>query len=141
MANLVADEIMRLHVLIDKPKIVGTTVQGLLKVIPIVGGTFTGDGIEGTVVEGGADWNTTYENGIVHVFAKYMLKTSDGEYIAIENEGWFERATEAVIKTKPTFQANSSGPYHHLNYGVYVGELAPSPGGEPSVEITIYRLR
>ncbi len=140
MVNLVADEIMRLHVMIDKPKIVGTTAQGLLKVIPIVGGTVTGKDIEGTVVEGGADWNTRYDNGIVHVFAKYMLKTNDGEYIAIENEGFFESSTEAVIKTKPTFQADTSGKYHYLNYGVFVGALNASSETNDSVEIIIYKL-
>ena len=139
MVNLAADEIMRLHVEIDKPKVVGSTGKGLLKVIPITGGTFSGDGIEGKVVAGGADWNTAYDNGIVHVFAKYMLQTSDGEFIAIENEGFFDKSMTAVIKTKPSFQVESGGKYHHLNYGVYVGELVPGDGS--SVEIVIYRLR
>lgn len=141
VVNLIADEIMRLHVKIDKPRVVGATGKGLLKVIPIVGGTFTGDDIEGTVVAGGADWNTAYDDGIVHVFAKYMLHTSDGEYIAIENEGWFDKSVDAVIKTKPSFQADRNGKYHYLNYGVYVGELAPTPGADDSVEIVIYKLR
>jgi len=141
MVNLVADEIMRLHVMIDKPKTVGTTGQGLLKVIPIIGGTVTGKDIEGTVVDGGADWNTRYDNGIVHVFAKYMLKTNDGDYIAIENEGYFESSTETVIKTKPTFQTDTSGKYHYLNYGVFVGELNVTHGIDDSVEIVIYKLR
>ena len=141
MVNLVADEIMRLRVMIDEPKMVGNSGQGQLKVIPIVGGTFYGDGIQGTVVAGGADWNTTFENGSVHVFAKYMLKTNDGEFIAIENEGLMDKSTETMIKTKPTFQTNTAGKYRYLNYGVYVGELSPTPNGEPSVDIVIYKLR
>jgi len=141
LVNLVADEIMRLHVKIEEPKIVGSTGNGLLKVIPIVGGTFTGADIEGTVVAGGADWNTAYDNGVVHVFAKYMLQTHDGKYIAIENEGWFDKSVKATIKTKPSFQVDINSKYHYLNYGVYVGELAPTPGANDSVEIVIYKLR
>ncbi len=132
---------MRLRVKIAEPKMVGHSGQGRLKVIPITGGTFSGDGINGTVVEGGADWNTAYDNGLVHVFAKYMLKTSDGEYIAIENEGLMDKSATAIIKTKPTFQADSRGQYNYLNYGVYVGELAPTPDADDSVDIVIYKLR
>lgn len=140
MVQLEADEIMRLHVEIDDHRVVGDTVPGMLKVIPIVGGTFSGDGIEGTVVPGGADWNTRYDNGVVHIFAKYMLKTSDGEYIAIENEGYLDPSHRATIRTQPTFQASNTGKYQYLNYGVYVGELKPTPGGD-SVDIVIYKMR
>ena len=140
MINLQADEVMRLQVKLNLPKLVGPTGQGQLNVIPIIGGTFSGEGIEGTIVEGGADWSMSYPNGLVRVFAKYMLKTSDGEYIAIENEGVLDTSANPRIKTKPTFQANSAGKYSHLNHGVYVGELAATPKVDDSVDIVIYKL-
>ena len=141
MINLQADEVMRLQVKLSAPRLVGPTGQGHLNVIPIIGGTFTGPGLEGTVVEGGADWSMAYPDGLVRVFAKYMLKTIDDEYIAIENEGILNPSDNPRIRTKPTFQANSSGKYCHLNSGVYVGELAVTPGVEDSVDIVIYKLR
>jgi hypothetical protein len=139
--HLPADEVMRLRVQIAAPKVVGQTGQGWLQVIPIVGGTFTGKDLSGVVVPGGADWNTTREDGMAHVFAKYLLQTSDGEYIAIENEGMIDPNAEARIKTRPTFAADTTGKYRHLNCGVYVGELSATPGVQDSVDIVIYKLR
>ena len=65
------------------------------------------------------------------MFAKYLVETDDGEFIAIENEG----------KTKPFFSANTTGKYRYLNCGVYVGELAGTPDAKDSVNIVIYKLR
>jgi len=141
MIYLPADEIMRLRVQIAAPKVVGPTGQGQLQVIPIIGGTFTGKGLSGTIVPGGADWNTMREDGVSHVFAKYLLQTSDGEYIAIENEGVIDWNSEATIKTRPTFAANATGKYRDLNCGVYVGELSITPDIKDSVDIVIYKLR
>ncbi len=132
---------MRLHVQIAAPKVVGPTGQGWLQVIPIIGGTFTGSGLSGVVVPGGADWNTAREDGVSHVFAKYLLQTNDGEYIAIENEGLIVPNSETRIKTRPTFAANVTGKYSDLNGGVYVGELSATPDVSDSVDIVIYRLR
>ena len=78
--------------------------------------------------------------GLAHVFAKYLLKTEDGEYIAIENEGRINFNSSGFIKTTPRFQVSSTGKYAWLNTGVYVASL---DGGkeEGQVEITIYRLK
>jgi hypothetical protein len=68
-----------------------------------------------------------------------LLKTEDGEYIAIENEGKIKFDESTRVKTTPRFQADASGKYAWLNSGCYVGTL--DAGKEPGqVEITIYRL-
>lgn len=141
MVQLEAEEIMRLTVKVADPKIVSTTGCDRLQVIPIIGGAFTGKKIHGKVVPGGADWNTTHSNGISHVFAKYLLETDDGEFIAIENEGLLGTGSETRIKTKPVFRADTTGQYSHLNHGVYVGELMSTPDATNSVDIVIYKLR
>ena len=135
---LEAEVVMTLHVQCEPMKEVGEDGSGYLRVIPIIGGTFDGI-LKGEIVPGGADWNTARENGIAHVFAKYMLKTEDGEYIAIENEGKINFPENRRIKTSPRFQTDAKGKYAWLNSGVFVGELE---GGkeEGQVEITIYRL-
>jgi hypothetical protein len=141
ITQLPADEIMRLHVQISASKVVGTTGQGWLQVIPIIGGAFTGHHLNGVVVSGGADWNTMRADGISHVFAKYLLQTDDGEFIAIENEGLIAPNSTAKIKTRPTFVVDANGKYRDLNHGVYVGELSFMPATPDSVDIVIYRLR
>lgn len=137
--RLEAEEIVRLHVQCEKDMEVKEDGSGFLRVIPIVGGTFDGK-IKGTVVPGGADWNTTRNNGTAHVFAKYLLKTESGEYIAIENEGKISfHEEERRIKTVPTFQVNDKSEYVWLNTGVYVGELQAG-AAEGQIEIIIYKL-
>ncbi len=126
---------------------VGQNDTGLLRVIQITGGTFQGENLSGTIVPGGADWNTGFGGDgpdtftSVHVFAKYLLKTDDGVYIAIENTGTRDKRHEPTrIVTTPRFFA-PSGPYEWLNTGVYVGELKGGvKNGVNGVDITIYRL-
>lgn len=137
--QLLAEEIMRIHVVCEQAKEIKDDGSGYLRVIPIVGGTFEGK-ICGTVVCGGADWNTEKNNGISHVFAKYMLKTQDGEMIAIENEGKILFKDDSRIKTTPRFQISGDSQYSWLNYGVYVGELLPGKENG-QIEIVIYRLK
>lgn len=137
--TLEADIVIKLHVVCEAPYEVKNDGIGHLNVIPIIGGSFDGK-IKGTVVPGGADWNTSREGGTSHVFAKYMLKTEDGYFIAIENEGKIHWESEDFIKTTPRFQVAKDSPYSWLNHGVYVGSLA-AMANENAVDITIYRLK
>jgi len=135
---LEAEVIMKLQVQCSECLEVKNDGSGYLRVIPIIGGTFEGK-INGEVVQGGADWNTSRENGTGHVFAKYLIKTDDGEYIAIENEGKININDKSYIKTSPRFQVDTTSKYSWLNSGVYVASL---DGGkkEGQVEITIYKM-
>jgi hypothetical protein len=136
--NLEAELILKLNVKCEKLMEVQNDGSGYLRVIQIVGGNFEGR-LHGEVVSGGADWNTTRDNGIAHVFAKYLIKTEDGEYIAIENEGKIRFDEESMIKTTPRFQANSKGKYAWLNTGVYVASLEAGIH-EGEVQIAIYKM-
>lgn len=76
------------------------------------------------------------------VFAKYLLQTDDGVYIAIENLGYkyVEQEKNSVIQTRPSFHA-PRGKYEWLNYGVYVGSLSGSTeNGVRGVNIKIYKM-
>ena len=136
--QLQAEEVMCLNVICEEAREVRSGIDGYLRVIPIVGGSVEGR-VRGSVVSGGADWNTEKPNGDAHVFAKYMLETDDGEYIAVENEGILEKDSTARIKTVLRFTADENGKYAWLNKGVYVGSLE---GGKVpnSVEIHVYRI-
>lgn len=145
--SLEAELIMELEVLCpDRPE-VGGNETGFLKVIQITGGTFKGEKLSGKVVPGGADWNLSYgdykENNVIgrKVFAKYLLQTDDGIYIAIENLGYrLNDGSTPVIATNPSFFA-PEGKYHFLNYGVYVGSLEGKDfDGVRGVHIKIYKM-
>lgn len=136
--NLEAEKIMTLHVQCSDSLEVKSCGLGYLRVIPITGGTVEGK-ITGEVVSGGADWNTSFESGIAHVCAKYLIKTTDGEYIDIQNEGFIKFDEDSRIRTCPRFKADMNGRYAWLNYGVYVASLEPGIK-EGQVVITVYKL-
>ena len=124
--------------------VVGGNDWGYLKVIQIKGGHFEGEKLRGRVVPGGADWNmgvggdTEDTVSSRTVFAKYLLQTDDGVYIAIENLGY--KYADSVIQTRPSFHA-PRGKYEWLNYGVYVGSLSGSTvDGVRGVNIKIYKM-
>lgn len=131
----------------DKRLWVGENDFGLLRAICITGGSFEGETLRGTVVPGGADWNTGFGGNTpetftsVDVFAKYVLKTDDDVYIAIENFGKRDKTKEQpYIITTPRFFA-PRGKYEWLNYGAYVGALQGRvKDGVNGVDITIYRM-
>lgn len=139
MCQLDAEHVMHIMVKCPQPLQVGNSKEGFLRVIPISGGYFEGEKIRGTIVPGGADWNTAIRNNLSHAYAKYLLKTDDGEYIEIENEGFLDDNT-ARIKTQPKFHVRIDGPYSWLNSGVYVGELSTTTETDYAIEITIYKM-
>ncbi len=70
---------------IGAPVVVGKTPAGHRQYIPITGGRFHGDKIQGTVLPGGADWQTTRADGVTEVDALYSMKCDDGTVIIVRN--------------------------------------------------------
>jgi hypothetical protein len=55
--------------------------------IPIVGGSFEGPGIKGTVIPGGYDFQLLRNDNVMEIDARYVLQTGDGALITIVNRG------------------------------------------------------
>ena len=136
--ELQAIRLLTLHVELDEPKTVGQTPEGILTIIPIIGGVFEGSALRGHVCAGGADWNTV--SGMhCHVCARYWIETDDGVVISVFNEGWFSaEGNNALIKTTPQFKCDINSKYAFLNSGTYAAEL--SGGDNNSVNIIIWKL-
>ncbi len=65
---------------------VGPVRTGHRRVVPIVGGRVTGR-IEGTILDGGADWLTVTSEGVAEMDARYLIETHDGALVEIVNQG------------------------------------------------------
>ncbi len=147
--ELKAEEIMTIRADCpdDRRLVVGENDFGFLRAICITGGSFHGEKLSGTVVPGGADWNTGFGGSApelftsVDMFAKYLLKTDDGVYIAVENVARRDKTkVSSHIVATPRFFA-PRGKYEWLNYGVYVAALEGSvKNGVRGVDITVYRM-
>jgi len=60
------------------------------------GGTFEGrDGLRGTVLEGGVDWQTVRSDGVLEIDAHYTLETGAHEAIEVVSQG-IRKASESV---------------------------------------------
>ncbi|QDC08561.1 DUF3237 domain-containing protein [Oceanicola sp. D3] len=60
---------------------------GQRRIIPIIGGTVTGERISGEVLNLGADWQTIFEGGLAELDTRYAMRTHDGAVIEIINFG------------------------------------------------------
>ncbi len=110
---------------------VGQSKNGNRNIIPITGGTATGD-IAGTVLAGGADFQIISGLFSLDLDARYTIRTSDGELIIVRNCG-------PAASLVPTFETRNDGPYAYLNDQLW---LSSSPGiGIGSVTLTIYESR
>jgi len=106
---------------------VGASKRGNRNIIPITGGTLTGN-ITGKVLFGGADYQNF--SGGPAIDARYLWQASDGEIIIVRNTG-------PMGSLVPTFEARADGKYSWLNSGTY---LSSNPGmGAGGVSLTMYK--
>lgn len=121
---------------------VGETPLGRRNIVPITGGTFSGPGIEGTIIAGGWDWQLTRADGCTEIEADYMIRTDDGVVINVINAGVLcppQGGQATPARTQPRFEA-PKGRYEWLNRTAFIGtlELAPNTAG-PAVRIRFYK--
>jgi len=72
---------------VANPTVVGEMPTGTRRIIDILGGTFEGPQLKGTIVPGGADWQIIRADGFTEVDARYTLKTDTGHLIYVSNLG------------------------------------------------------
>lgn len=75
------------HVEVGEILSMGDTGKGDRRVIAITGGSFSGSGMTGRILPGGADWQLVRHDGIAEIEARYVLETDDGIRIQIRSEG------------------------------------------------------
>ena len=64
--------------------------------VPFEGGTFEGrDGLAGSILQGGVDWQTVRPDGTLDIDAHYTLLTEENEAIEVVSQG-LRRATDDV---------------------------------------------
>lgn len=121
---------------------VGETPLGRRNIVPITGGTFSGPGIEGTIIAGGWDWQLTRSDGCTEIEADYMIRTNDGVVINVVNVGALcppEPGRTGPAVTQPRFEA-PKGKYDWLNRSAFIGTLdAAPPGSGPAVRIRFFK--
>jgi hypothetical protein len=81
------ERLCRASVMLATPQELGATPLGERRIIPIVGGSFAGDRLNGAILPGGADWQLVRPDGAALLDARYTLRTDDGALIYVSNRG------------------------------------------------------
>jgi hypothetical protein len=66
---------------------VGDTPAGRRRIGVVYGGTFEGERLSGEVLDGGNDWQTLRADGALTLDVRIVLKTNDGDLIAMSFRG------------------------------------------------------
>ncbi len=119
--------VMQLRVTLGKTYTVGETAHGRRVVIPITGGTFEGPDLQGTILNGGADYQLVSLDGSrTELEAIYSIQTHDGTYIHVRNRGMISNGqdrqgqTSSYFMTAPQFEAPADSPYAWLNNALFI---------------------
>lgn len=65
----------------------GPAKYGERRFVPLGGGTARGPELNGTLVEGGVDWQVARADGVLDIAAHYVIRTDDGALVEIQSEG------------------------------------------------------
>ena len=118
---------------------VGDIPKGRRVVIPITGGTVSGE-ISGRILPGGADYqivDTLHKR--CELRAIYTVMTDDSVFINVVNEGVNSYGDDYYFMTSPKFECDMSSPYAWLNNRVFV--CRPVEFGDGFIVLRVWMAR
>lgn len=105
---------------------------GTRRHLPVAGGTFAGDGIDGTVV-GGSETALHRPDGVIVIEAVYLVHTADGAALRLIGTGYqTDDAGFAGTRMTIVFETDEDGPQAWLTTRAFVGERR---SGDPALAI------
>ena len=129
----------------------GAGRAGTRRIIPIVGGTVTGDRIAGEILPLGADWQTIWANGTAELDTRYAIRTDTGATIEVLNYGYRHGPAEVLARIAAGDEVDPSSYYMRTHcrletgdprYGWVNDALFVGTGGRhaSSVVISVYEI-
>jgi len=76
----------------------GAAKYGERRYVPLLGGTVAGPELNGTIVEGGVDWQVNRDDGVLDIAAHYVIRTADGALIEVQSDGMRHGAPEVMAR-------------------------------------------
>ncbi|WP_404430801.1 DUF3237 domain-containing protein [Microbacterium lacus] len=112
----------------------GITRVGHRRIIPVTGGTITGI-FSGTILAGGADWQTVRPDGSIEIDGRYSARAADGELLYIHARG-VRSGDPAVLEA--LLRGDDVNPDSYYFRAALTLESATRPEFERSVYIASY---
>ena len=69
------------------PMELGQVPAGRRRIVPILGDTFEGPDLRGTILPGGADWQIVRADGFTELDTRYTIETDAGAKVYVQNAG------------------------------------------------------
>ncbi len=98
---------LTLNVDFPNTTVIGETPAGSRRIAPVVGGTFTGERLNGTV-NPGADWAIIRPDGALLIDVRLTLETLDNAKIFLQYEGRFIATPDGMAKFSKGFLLDPS---------------------------------
>lgn len=89
-----------LSVEVGRPQTTGEMPAGERRLIPILGGSVTGDRLSGRILPDGSDVQILKPDGLTELAARYFVVTPDGALIFVENIGLRYGAPDVMARLK-----------------------------------------
>jgi hypothetical protein len=127
----------------------GRTPSGQRRLVPIIGGTFEGPALKGSIMPGGEDWQLLRDDGALLLDARYWLREEDGTIIRVHNAVLINAPEAKTGEKTPVAYARSSvkleaplGKHDWLNKAIFVGTLESDFKQRPAiVTLQFYKVR
>jgi hypothetical protein len=133
--TLKSTELFDIRIDLGEAHHLGLTPAGERRVVPVVGGSFSGSRLRGVVLPGDADWVVMRPDGVLVLDVRITLRTDDGALIAMTYRG-LRHGPDAVLarlrqgepvdhseyyfRTVPVFETGAER-YRWLNRIIAVG--------------------
>ena len=76
----------------------GAAPHGERRYVPLGGGSVSGPELNGTLVEGGVDWQLNRADGVLEIAAHYVIRADDGALIEVRSEGLRHGPAEVMAR-------------------------------------------
>jgi hypothetical protein len=134
----------RLEATLGEPLELGRVFQGVRRIVPLTGGTFTGPHLNGRLLAGAsADWQILQSDGTAIADIRYTLQSEQGELLYVQSRGVRHGAPEVLARlgraedvdaSEYTFRTSTqietaSSDLDWLNKGVFISVAGRQPDG------------
>lgn len=145
MSAIATRHLMSIDIDAGKPMELGDTPLGRRRIVPVVGGRFSGERLSGQIVAPSGDWALVRRDGAFIPDVRILLQTDEGALINFTYGGrWaadqatLERlmrregnldASSTYWRTDCAFECAIDGPYDWLNRVIAIGIGRPKIAG------------
>jgi len=137
-------KVYRLEATLGQPLDLGDIAPGRRRIVPLVGGTFTGPHINGTLLPGvSADWQIIQPDGTALGDIRYTLQTDGGDLLYVQSRGVRHGSPEVLARlgrgedvdaSEYSFRTSTqietaAADLDWLNKGVFISVAGRQPAG------------